>query len=336
MQISGYNIEWDKVKQEAQDAKRIIIRLPPGFMRYAKQIITFIQCNSKATVVLSAQQCHGSCDYPPDIFSLKDTNEKIFHLGEASMPSLSLPPSVIFFEAHSCHADIEPLLNTATQYLSGNHIGITATTPFIQEIHTCSSYLKEKGYCPLIGTKGKRAAYHGQILGCDLTAATTLQSTVHSYLHIGDGYFHPLGIALATNKPVIVIDPLLKEVKKQEITELREHILRQRMSTVARAHDADSFGIIICKKIGQNRMPLAHKLKKMLEKKEKKVTLLLLDTITPPDLDYLGIDCYISTACPRIAIDDQSLFKQPILTPLEMEILLGYKDWETYKFDQIL
>ncbi len=336
MDIPGYSIDWDRVIHEAQDAKRIIIRLPPGFMRHAKQIITFIQHNSEATVVLSAEHCYGACDYPPDIFSLGDTTEKIFHFGEARMPSLSLPPSVIFFEAQSCHSDIEPLLDTATQYLSGSIIGITATTPFIQTVHTCSSYLKTKGYHPLIGTKGKRATYDGQILGCDLTAATTIQSTVHSYLHIGDGYFHPLGIALATNKPVIVLDPLLKEIKKQEITQLREHILRQRMSTVAQAHDADSFGIIICKKIGQNRMPLAQNLKRILEKKKKKVNLFLLDTITPAHLDYLDMDCFVSTACPRIAIDDQSLFKQPILTPLEVEILLGYKDWETYKFDQIL
>ena len=83
-------------------------------------------------------------------------------------------------------------------------------------------------------------------------------------------------------------------------------------------------------------MPLAQNLKKILEKKKKKVNLLHLDTITPAHLDYLDMDCFVSTACPRIAIDDQSLFKQPILIPLEVEILLGYKDWETYKFDQIL
>lgn len=336
MKIPGYNIEWDRVIQEAQDAKKIIIRLPPGFMGYAQQIMAFIQCNSEATVVLSAEQCYGACDYPPDIFSLKDTALKIFHFGEAPMPSISLPSSVIFFEAHSCHNNIEPLLDKAIQYLSGHIIGVTATSPFMHTVNTCSSYLKKKGYHPLSGTKGKRACYTSQILGCDLTAATTIQSTVDSYLHIGDGYFHPLGISLATTKPVIVIDPLLKEVQKQEIMQLKDRILRQRMSTVARAYDAESYGIIICKKIGQNRMPLAHKLKQRLEKNKKKAHLLLLDTITPSHLDYLGMDCYVSTACPRIAIDDYSLFKKPILTPLELDILLGYKNWETYKFDQIL
>lgn len=336
MNIPGYRIEWDRVIREAKDAKKIIIRLPPGFIVYAKQIISYIQSNSKATVVLSAEQCYGACDYPPDIFSLKGQGEKIFHFGEARMPSLSLPSSVIFFEAHACHDNIEPLVNTATRYLSGKNIGITATTPFIQTVKTCGSYLKKKGYYPLIGTKGKRALYDGQIVGCDLTAATTIQSTVDSYIHIGDGYFHPLGIALATNKPVIVLDPLLKKVKKKEISQLKDNILRQRMSTVARAHDADSFGIIICKKIGQNRMHLAQKVKKILESKKKKAYFILLDTITPEHLDYLDMDCFVSTACPRIAIDDYCLYKQPILTPTEVEILLGYKDWETYKFDQIL
>ncbi len=335
MNIPGYKIDWDRVLHEAKDAKKIIIRLPPGFIGYAKQIMAFIQDNSEAMVVYSAEQCYGACDYPPDIFSLS-IGEKIFHFGEARMPSLSLPPSVIFFEAHSCHNHLKPLLDITTRYLSGNVIGLTATTPYMQAIHTCSSYLKKNGYCPLIGTKGKRASYDGQILGCDLTAATTIQETVDSYLHIGDGYFHPLGIALATNKPVIVLDPLVKKLKKKEITQLRDHIIRQRMSTVARAHDANSFGIIICEKIGQNRISLAQKLKKLLEKKKKKVNFILLNNIAPEHLDYLHMDCFVSTACPRIAIDDHSLFRQPILTPIEVEILLGYKDWETYKFDQLL
>ena len=336
MNIPGYRIEWDRVIQEASDAKKIIIRLPPGFSRYAKKIISFIQGNSEATVIFSAEQCYGACDYPPDIFSVNNPREKIFHFGEAPMPSLSLPSSVIFFEAQSCHGDIEPLLNTAAQHLVGNIIGITATTPFMHTIENCASYLKTKGFRPLIGTKGKRASYNGQILGCDLTAATAIQSTVDSYLHIGDGYFHPLGIALATNKPVIVLDPLLKDIKKKEILQLKDHIIRQRMSTVARAQDADSFGIIMCKKIGQYRMPLAHKLQKILTYKKKKAHFLLLDTIVPEHLTYLDMDCFVSTACPRIAIDDHSLFRQPILTPIEIEILLGYKDWETYKFDQML
>jgi 2-(3-amino-3-carboxypropyl)histidine synthase len=49
----------------------------------------------------------------------------------------------------------------------------------------------------------------------------------------------------------------------------------------------------------------------------------------------LGIDCFVSTACPRIAIDDYMQYKVPIITPIELDILLGYKKWDDYIFDEI-
>jgi 2-(3-amino-3-carboxypropyl)histidine synthase len=304
-------------------------------MGNAKKIIEFIQAETKALVSLSAEHCYGACDYPPNIASLLAKDEKIFHFGEAPIPSLSLPSNIIFFEAKSRYK-IEPLLSATTRYLEGEKIGIITASPFMHTLKTLSTYLKKQGYSPLIGKKGKRASYPGQILGCDLTAATTIQSHVDSYLYVGDGNFHPLGISLATKKPVIALDPAMNQVKRQEIATLREKILRQRNSALARAHDADIFGIIICKKIGQERSSLAYHLKGLLERNQKKVFLIHLDMITPSKLDYLSMDCFVSTACPRIAIDDYSLFKKPILTPLELEILLGRKEWESYKFDQIL
>jgi 2-(3-amino-3-carboxypropyl)histidine synthase len=51
---------------------------------------------------------------------------------------------------------------------------------------------------------------------------------------------------------------------------------------------------------------------------------------------FTEIDCYVSTACPRIAIDDYLQYKKPIITPVEVEIVLGKRAWEEYVFDEIL
>ena len=51
---------------------------------------------------------------------------------------------------------------------------------------------------------------------------------------------------------------------------------------------------------------------------------------------FNNIDCFVSTACPRIAIDDYIQYKKPILTPIELEIVIGKRKWEDYTFDQIL
>ena len=52
-------------------------------------------------------------------------------------------------------------------------------------------------------------------------------------------------------------------------------------------------------------------------------------------LRSLGFDAYVSTACPRIAVDDVAMYDKPLLTPQELEIVLGVRKWENYVFDQM-
>ncbi|NIP34489.1 MAG: diphthamide biosynthesis enzyme Dph2, partial [Thermoplasmata archaeon] len=37
--------------------------------------------------------------------------------------------------------------------------------------------------------------------------------------------------------------------------------------------------------------------------------------------------------CPRLTIDDQSLFPMPLLTPVELRIMLGREGWDDYLLD---
>jgi 2-(3-amino-3-carboxypropyl)histidine synthase len=43
----------------------------------------------------------------------------------------------------------------------------------------------------------------------------------------------------------------------------------------------------------------------------------------------------VTTACPRVALDDAAKYRIPILTPPEFEVLLGEREWEEYEFDEI-
>ena len=84
-------------------------------------------------------------------------------------------------------------------------------------------------------------------------------------------------------------------------------------------------------------MKLAFDIKDMLNAANKKSLIIALDNFSPISLQGFGdIDCFVSTACPRIAIDDYLQYKTPILTPIELEILLGRRRWEDYIFDQII
>lgn len=59
-------------------------------------------------------------------------------------------------------------------------------------------------------------------------------------------------------------------------------------------------------------MELAQSLRKMLQKKGKEAYIILLDDVSPELLmPFPDLEAFIITACPRIAIDDANMYKNP-------------------------
>jgi 2-(3-amino-3-carboxypropyl)histidine synthase len=179
-----------------------------------------------------------------------------------------------------------------------------------------------------------RVKHPGQVLGCNVTSASSITKEVDQFLFIGSGDFHPLAVALETGKDVLVLDPLMREVR--DIKELKDRVLRQRYAAIAIAQEVKGFGILISTKPGQRRRALAMRLRALIEEKGKRAWVIALDNITPDQLLAFQVDAFVSTACPRIAVDDALRYKKPILTPVELEVALGARSWEDYSFDSIL
>ena len=74
-------------------------------------------------------------------------------------------------------------------------------------------------------------------------------------------------------------------------------------------------------------------MKKLLESKGKTADVIMMERFDPEYLLPFKADAYVSTACSRIAIDDYLRYDKPILTPIELEIVLGIRDWEDYHLD---
>jgi 2-(3-amino-3-carboxypropyl)histidine synthase len=104
---------------------------------------------------------------------------------------------------------------------------------------------------------------------------------------------------------------------------------------VARSVEAERFGVLVSRKLGQYRPELARRLCADIRRHDRVAYAVLTDTITPA-IDYMDFDCFVSTACPRVAIDDGPRYKKPLLTPVELSMALGDRPWEPYVFDQIL
>src|SRR3989475_749452 len=212
-------------------------------------------------------------------------------------------------------------------------VGLRTTTQFRHWLPEIKEHLDQKGHEIRIGEPDRRVAYAGQLLGCDYHTATVVQKDVDGYLYIGTGDFHPLGVAILVDKPVIIADP--ERGTARDLKEVRDHVLRQRHAAIARAPDATVCGSLVSKKIGQARMEMATELKALAEKHGKQANLFLMDLVAPELLQGYRVDAWVNTACPRIAIEDILQYKQPMLTPQEFEIVLGERTWDDYVLDEI-
>ncbi len=326
-----HEIDLRLLEKKCEGCRRLLIKIPDGLQHLSKKISDFLEERGKE-VIISANTCYGACDFHGEM-----DVDKIIYIGEAEMPYLRklYPLPVDFLEVYAPY-DVEEVIKKAIPLLEGKEIGITTITPYIPQLKKSFEILKKGGFIPVVGKKGRRTAYDGQVLGCDLSAATSISSLVDSFLYIGDGFFHPLGLSLATEKEVIVANPSQGKVMKDEIKHMKNEILKKRYAIVAKAMNGEKIGIIIGEKLGQQRLELARRLKKMAQEKGFSAYLFSANVVSPEKIDYLDIDFFISTACPRIAIDDAEIYKKPLLTPIEAEIIFGERDWENYEFDQIL
>lgn len=310
---------------QGRNARTVGLQFPVGLRTRAVELAQEIESKARVTCIVSADPSFGACDVadmPVDL---------IVHLGHAPMPHLRYN-RVFFYDLPSA-----PLANLdfvdAAESMLPKRVGLLTTTQFRSWLPAIKDHLEAKGHEVHIGEPDRRVAYAGQLLGCDYHTATVVAQDVDGYLYIGTGEFHPLGVAILVNKPIIIADP--ERGTARDLADLRDRIVRQRHAAIARSHDATVFGIIVSKKIGQTRMDLANDLKGLAEKHGKEAQIFLMDLVSPEFLEGYRVDAWVNTACPRIAIEDILQYKQPVLTPQEFEIVLGERKWENYVFDEI-
>lgn len=93
--------------------------------------------------------------------------------------------------------------------------------------------------------------------------------------------------------------------------------------------------VVLCGKVGQARPGLAEGIVRAIRDSGREASILVADEITPDSLLPYRADAFVSTACPRVAMDDQAKYPKPVLTATEIEIVLGTRTWDGYLFDTI-
>ncbi|MDH5794818.1 MAG: 2-(3-amino-3-carboxypropyl)histidine synthase subunit, partial [Candidatus Bathyarchaeota archaeon] len=164
-------------------------------------------------------------------------------------------------------------------------------------------------------------------LGCDYSNARSVSDKVEAFLFVGGGRFHAMGLYLATMKPTVVADPF--ENRAYPIQADAGKMVRRRWAEISEAKKAKGFGVIIGLKPGQYKIEAALRIKQALEENGKRAVLLALREITSSALlQFPTIEAYVNTACPRIALDETSFFRKPVLTVRETYVALEKIRWE--------
>jgi len=326
-------------KLEDRGWERIGLQFPEGLKPFAGKVIRALReglGDENIEFIVSGSSCYGACDVSDKEF-LKVEADGMIHFGHAEIPAIrgNYHIPVIFIEMQ---ADVDATMVVKKALDSGllkGVIGLTTTVQFVHELPDMQNLLERRGKDVRIGIGTDRLAHPGQVLGCSFSSALAVPDTdVH--LFVGEGLFHPLGIALATGKPVIAADPRSRELK--DLEEEKNKVLKQRFGVIQKLKDSGDIGVVLSTLPGQKRMELATSLLRKGRDKGKNMNLITASHLNPMSLRNIGAEVFVSTACPRVAIDDYSLFLEHgivMATPIEFLIAIGEMKWENYVLDTI-
>jgi len=242
--------------------------------------------------------------------------DAILHIGHSDFGVRTKIPVV--YEEYEIDFNPVPLLEKRLKALEKyKKISLLTTVQFEKSLEPAKALLEENGKQVLF-SKNKKTNKKGVVLGCDFTAALPLENEVDCFLFIGSGKFHPLGLAMRTEKPVLSLDfesGELVDFKKE-----KARLQKIRAFHIAQAGEAKSFGILVSTKPGQFFPEKVESVRKALRERGKKVWVLVMDEISPEKIQGMKLDALVNCACPRIG-EDSSLLKKPIISPEDVSRL---------------
>lgn len=324
-----YKIEQIKSEIERLDAKNVILQFPEGLKTDAISVSNSIQeVVPYVNIIIDADPCFGACDLADN--KVNHHIDLVVHFAHTPLPIKTDCP-VLFIEASS-NSDVVSPIEDAVGMLSEstNTVGLITTAQHMHKTSQMMELIQSHGYDVKVDSGDGTSV--AQVLGCNFTSIKNLD--VDEIIYVGSGDFHALGVRLFTKKKVILADPFTG--KSRDIEEFYDRILRIRFARITKAKNAKSFGIVISSKKGQLRFDLAIHLKKLIKEYGFEAQILNMDFVSPDRMLPFDLDAYVMTACPRIAIDDSAMYKKPVITPQELQIVLGIRDWDDYLMDEII
>jgi len=327
--LEGYDLDMDRIVRwiKKGDYKTVGIQLPEGLKIRHRVLSEAIEERTSVIPIYVTDPCFGACDLADETMASLGI-DALIHFGHSPLSGKTKVPTL--FVPLDITIPVDKVVRKAAPMLK-SPVGLLTTVQHLKSLGRIKEILEEKGL-KVLTSKGTRAKELGQVLGCSYGALHALEDKANSFLFIGGGKFHALGAALSTSKKVVAADPFMGTV--EDMAPIKDRLLRQRHGLITKARYSHNFAIIVGTKSGQRRLALAKHLRKILLENLRGVQILALQSITPENLLGIDAEVFVSTACPRVALDDCFKFDRPILTPPELEIALDLRSWDDYILDE--
>jgi 2-(3-amino-3-carboxypropyl)histidine synthase len=297
----------------------ILLQFPEGLKREALKHAKELE-RAGNEVVISASPTFGACDLAID--EAKNVGaEKIVHFGHAEFHHVDFN---VEYVPYPIDADLGILERSVGPLKPFKTIGLVTTIQHVHQLNKIADFLRDNGKEVVIGKPYGFARLRGQILGCDVGSAASIDRSVDAFVYFGGGMFHPLGALLITTKPFLVIEPFRGTVEFMD--GYRETYARRSRGKILASVDAKNIGILVTTKNGQGNMPMARMLKAKIEGAGLGAAILVSNTFDFDSINnMLEFDAFVNTACPRISIDDAERLRKPLLSANELNEVLRIK-----------
>lgn len=312
-----------------RNAKIVLLQFPEGLKTRILEISEELQEKTGALAVSTLDPCFGACDLAENA-AKQIGADLIVHFGHSQFYSPEVQAIFVPLEYELDNKKLKKLAADSANFLKKNSIkkiSLCSTVQYLGFFDLLKKEFEKKGIAAETG-KGKNVS-QGQVLGCNYSGVSKDADAV---VFFGDGLFHSLGIAFSSKKRVFIMNPIEGEIK--ELEGEKELFLRKRFALIEKAMGAQKIGILLSGKKGQFRMQKALELKELIERHKKQAFIFTADLIKPDYLLGIEVNVFVCTACPRIAIDDASAFRKPLLNPSELKIALGEKTLEEYEIEE--
>jgi 2-(3-amino-3-carboxypropyl)histidine synthase len=301
--------------------KKVLIQLPEGIKTEALAIKEKIE-KLGIEVIFSGETAWGGCCVAVDEAKSFGA-DLIVHFGHSEFLKTKFP---VLYIPIKDKLDLSNILTRSLDSLNSyKKIGLSVAVQNRHDMDKIVDFYEKNKKEIVLSKKLGHSSFDGHVIGCEYAGLKKIEKEVDAFVIVGNR-FHSVGAALATDKPVFLLDVYNNEVSN--MYEFKEKIIKERAMAIDRFKRSKNIGIIIESKLGQkfgNYKVLIDK----FEKSDKNVLMISMSEMTPEKImNFYNVDAFVELACPRIAIDDYSRYPKPILTFREALVAIGEKSWE--------